>query len=438
VNRPATKPVEVAPPLPNDLESERIVLAALMQNHRHASEMFDTLDAKQFFDHRNGRIFKELHRLFEEGKPHDLASVVAELTDVGEDEVAGGVPYISSITDVSTVADDPAYHMDRIIRMMQLRSLAHTFEDGLRKALLRNASPSDLADTFIETVSQISRYAEQSAAKTDIEASKNLLTSFDTKTGNRRIFLGIPKVDEATCGFRDGELVIFTASPGAGKTFLALQAKREACRRGNHGLFCSAEMTAEHLIGRMLAGDSAVSYSKIRWPERMTNDEMRAIIQAAAAQCGDCRTIDGELSLPRIRMEARKMKAISVLYVDYDELVEVKGARDEWEEQRTLVRSLKSLAKELSIPVILVSQLRKPPRQDRASMPTLADLYGSGAKMKHSSFVLYVDRPFVRTLKGDETEAKIVLLKSRDGQMGIVRCWFNVKTLRFEQDVTAE
>jgi replicative DNA helicase len=428
---------EIAPPLPNDPQSEKIVLAALMQGHPQASEMFDTLDPKQFFDARHGNAFKELHRLFEEGKPHDLAALAAEIQDEGKEELVGGMPYLCTIDDISTVADNPAFHMDRIIRLMQLRSLAHAFDEGYRKAMTRNASPSDVADSFIETVSQISRYAEHSAAKTDLDASKNLLASFDRKLGNRRIFVGIPKVDEATCGFRDGELVIFTAAPGAGKTFLALQTKREACRRGNHGLFCSAEMTAEHLIGRMLAGESAVSYSKIRWPERLTNEETRAIIETAAKQCQECRTIDGELSLPRIRMEARKMKGISVLYVDYDELVEVKGAHDEWEEQRTLVRSLKSLAKELSIPVILVSQLRKPPRQDRASMPTLADLYGSGAKMKHSSFVLYVDRPFVRTLKGDETEAKIVLLKSRDGQMGIVRCWFNIRTLRFEQDAAS-
>ena len=117
--------------------------------------------------------------------------------------------------------------------------------------------------------------------------------------------------------------------------------------------------------------------------------------------------------------------------LDYDELIDVPG-KDEWEQQKTLTRAAKSLAIELDCVCILISQLRKPLASEDRAKPRLQSLYGSGAKAKHASIVLYVDRPFVRDLEGDETAAKIFILKSRDGQVGYADCLFNVKTLCFE------
>jgi len=110
---------------------------------------------------------------------------------------------------------------------------------------------------------------------------------------------------------------------------------------------------------------------------------------------------------------------------------------DEFDKQRAVIHCAKMLSVALWVPVIMISQLRKPLDAKEAKKPTLERLYGSGAKSKHSSFVLFVDREYVRELKGDETRARICILKARDGTLGEIPATFNLQTLRF-QDETAE
>jgi len=128
---------------------------------------------------------------------------------------------------------------------------------------------------------------------------------------------------------------------------------------------------------------------------------------------------------------------LECLILDYDELIEVPGEKgeNEFDLQRRLVRASKSLAMELRCPVILISQLRKALQGEDRKRPTLQRLYGSGAKAKHSSLVIYVDREYVRELRGDETHARIVVSKNRDGNIGSFEAKFNVRTLRFDSIV---
>ncbi len=255
-----------------------------------------------------------------------------------------------------------------------------------------------------------------------------------------RIFTDIDELDRLIGGFRSSELVIFTAETGVGKTLLAQQTRRRSCRDGRHTLFCSGEMRAQHLIARELATEAEVEHWKMRRPERITPDETSALLEAASHECVNCRILDGELSFARIRRVARQMKSrtgIDLVIVDYDELVEAPGD-SEWDQQRYIARAGKGLATELKCPVILISQLRKSLQGEDRKRPTLQRLYGSGAKAKHSSIVIYVDRPFVQELCGDETEARIVVAKNRDGKVGAIEARFNIKTLRFESVTKAQ
>ena len=193
-------------------------------------------------------------------------------------------------------------------------------------------------------------------------------------------------------------------------------------------------MRAQHLISRELATEAGIEHWKMRRPERMTDSDRSALVEASSHECSQCRILDGELSMARIRKLARQMNSqpgLDLIIVDYDELVEAPG-ETEFDQQRYIVREGKSLAIALKIPVIVISQLRKSLQGEDRKRPTLQRLYGSGAKAKHSSIVLYVDRPYVQELAGDETEARIVIAKNRDGKVGAIDARFNVKTLRFE------
>jgi replicative DNA helicase len=194
-------------------------------------------------------------------------------------------------------------------------------------------------------------------------------------------------------------------------------------------------MNRAHLASRELASVSGVMPIKMRRDDLLTPEDFDALVTAAAHQCKKCRILDGELSLPRIRRAARKMKArtgLDLLILDYDELIEAEG-KTEFEQQRTIARAAKSLAIELNCVVVLISQLRKPTAGEDAGKPTLQRLYGNAAKQKFASFVILADRPYVRELVGDEKEAKLQLLKSRDGKTGRIKATFNIKSLRFEE-----
>lgn len=126
-----------------------------------------------------------------------------------------------------------------------------------------------------------------------------------------------------------------------------------------------------------------------------------------------------------------RRRDLRLLVLDYDELIETDG-KDEFEQQKNLIRGARSMAMELCVPVIVISQLRKALQGEDRKRPTLQRLYGSGAKPKHSSIVIYIDRPFVQELQGDETAARIVILKNRDGRLRALDVKFNLASLRFE------
>ena len=250
-----------------------------------------------------------------------------------------------------------------------------------------------------------------------------------------KIYTDIPKLDAWTGGFREGELIVLTAETGTGKSLFAAQIRARACRDGYLALFCSGEMSRAHLASRELATASGVTPIKMRRDDLLTEEDFEALVTAASHQCKKCRILDGELSLSRIRRAARKMKArtgLDLLILDYDELIEAEG-KTEFEQQRVIARAAKSMAQELHCAVILISQLRKTTQGEDAGKPTLQRLYGNAAKQKFASFIVLADRPYARELEGDEKEAELQLLKSRDGKTGRIKATFNVKSLRFEE-----
>src|SRR5260370_6685839 len=173
----------------------------------------------------------------------------------------------------------------------------------------------------------------------------------------------------------------------------------------------------------------------MRRDDLLTEEDFEGLVTAASHQCKKCRILDGELSLPRIRRAARKMKAragLDLLVLDYDELIVVEG-KSEFEQQRVIARAAKSLAIELKCAVILISQLLKTTQGEDAGKPTLQRLYRNAAKQKFASFIILADRPYLRELVGNEKEAELQLLKTSDRKTGRSKATFNIKSLRFEE-----
>jgi replicative DNA helicase len=397
--------------------------------------LLDTLRPGDFFDTRHVELFSAMLALYGDGIEPDLLAVHDALIRTGKAETVGGISYLSSISDGIPLAGDMMHAARRLRQMAVYRQAIHAAHAIEELAFEQAESPLKFLDGAIERLSALARDMEsaQDDGLTHFDAASRALMELGQDSGPK-IYTGVDQLDRIIGGFRPGELVIITAETGSGKTLLAQQTRARACRDGFHSLFCSGEMLAPHLKRRELAAAADVAPSKMRREDLLTSEDRRALIEAAAHECKRCRILDGELELSRIRRAARKMKkhsGLDCLILDYDELIEAPG-KDEFDQQRNLVRAAKSLGMELRCAVVLISQLRKPLSGEDAARPTLQRVYGSGSKTKHASIVILADRQYVRELQGDETEAQIFILKNRDGRTGRVKATFNIHKLRFD------
>lgn len=422
------------PHIPQNIEAERIVLGAILTGAGEWEAVLDRLEPTDFFDTRHQVIFRALKGRYERSEPIDHVLVSDSLKADAQLEQCGGIAYLASLGDQMPRKLNIEPHGEAILASAKRRELIRTMERIQQMALSGQESALFVLDHAQECISAIRRRDEaDDESVTYREAGMKYLETIGLAPGPR-IFTGVWGVDEKTGGFRGGELIIITAETGTGKTVFAQQTRRVSCCRGQHTLFASGEMKAAHLIARELAAEARIEQWKTRRPEKLGPHELEALVTQIERECKICRILDGELTLARIRRTARAMARqgnLSMVVIDYDELVDVPG-KDEWEQQRVLARAAKSLGMELNCPVLLISQLRKVLTGEDRQKPTLQRLYGSGAKAKHSSIVIYVDRRYVQDLEGEETEANIYILKSRDGQVGRIPARFNVRTLRFE------
>lgn len=422
--------------LPHDDLMERAVLGAILAGHSQSAELLDTLKPADFFHHWHRKIVESILALHEAGSRPDLLAVHDELARKDESEAAGGIGYVASLCEGIALKSDVLYVLRGLRRMAAFRKAIDLAENVKRLAVEQAGSVESLLDSAVEKFSSLARdleSTEDDGTPYFDSASQALAVA---REGSRlKIYTDVDKLDQWTGGFRDSELVVLTAETGTGKSLFAAQIRARACRDGYLALFCSGEMSRTHLSSRELATESAVLPLKMRRDDLLTPEDFEALVTAASHQCKKCRILDGELSLPRIRRAARKMKAragLDLLILDYDELIEAEG-KTEFEQQRIIARAAKSLAIELKCAVILISQLRKTTQGEDAGKPTLQRLYGNAAKQKFASFIILADRPFVRELVGDEKEAELQLLKSRDGKTGRIKATFNIKSLRFEE-----
>jgi len=423
-------------PLPHDDLMERAVLGAILAGHRQAGELLDTLKCADFLHDSHRMIVTSMLALYEAGTHPDLLAVHDDLVRNNDIEKAGGVAYVASLLDGIALQSDVLYVLRGLRRMASFRQAVHLAENIQQLAMEQAGSAESLLDSAVEKFSSLARDLESTEddGTPYFDSAKEALSV--AREGTRlKIYTDIDKLDQWTGGFREGELVVLTAETGTGKSLLAAQIRARACRDNCHALFCSGEMSKAHLASRELATVSGVTPIKMRRDDLLTDEDFKALVNAASHQCKKCRILDGELSLSRIRRAARKMKGrsgLELLILDYDELIEAEG-KTEFEQQRVIARTAKSLAIELKCAVILISQLRKTTAGEDAGRPTLQRLYGNAAKQKFASFIILADRPYVRELVGDEKEAELQLLKSRDGKTGRIKATFNIKSLRFEE-----
>ena len=419
--------------IPHDLDAERAVLGSILLDASLLDVALDTLAREDFFSQGNRLVWDGMLGLVARNATIDLVTLTAAMRDDLALEKAGGASGLAALLDGVPAGSRTA--LKEYCGIVREKSLQRRILNAARNVVARTIQGTDgaraLADFAVAEFLEIDA-RDSGAARSYQQAAKDLLEAL--QGGKlKRVFVGIGEVDKTLGGFLPGELVLYTAETGVGKTLLAAQTRRRACKDGLHTLFASGEMDAEHLLARELATATGVEHWKMRQPEHLEREDWKSLTAAARHQCDRCKILDGELTMGRIAAAARRMKAeggVDLVVIDYDELVEAPG-REEIEQQAAVARGAKSLAATLGPPVILISQLRKLLTGEDRKRPSISRLYGSGAKAKHASIILYVNRDYVQAFTGPETKAEIFILKSRDGRTGKKDCYFNIQSLTF-------
>ncbi len=433
-------------PLPHNLEAERCVLGAVIVDNSHLQAVLEKgLKSEEFFLPQHREIFEAILQLDESHSPVDSVTLGDYLNRRGRLEAAGGNAYVATIGDGMPRVTNVEHYARIVKEKALLRQLAHTAHAIQEQAL----EAEEDADTILDRAeSSIFQLAEERVRAGFIGVKELVRENFDRLTrifteGKRITGLstGYHQLDNLTAGLQPSELIILASRPSMGKTALALNiAENVALRGGDPVAIFSLEMSKESLLLRLLASQARIDAHKFR-TGHLARDDWRKMTESLARLAEAPLWIDdsGSAMVMEMGAKARRLKrdkGLSLVIVDYLQLVAARGRfSNRNEEVTSITRGLKGLAKELKVPVMVLSQLtRAPEREERR--PQLADLRESGAIEQDADVVFFIHRPNI--YKPDETpeeraKAEIIIAKQRNGPTDRLNFVFLNTFTRFEE-----
>ena len=426
--------------MPQSEESERAVLAAVLLDPRLLAAVSGRLRPEDFFAERHRAIFASMIELQESGSSIDLRTLQARLEQKREIDGVGGLAYLAGLdVDLPDLG-----RFDSYVEIVKERSVRRRLIDVCRDVT------RDCLDGGLDAPSALAR-AEQAVLSLGEEAIRRgfvplarileeTLEMLEESPGKglTGISSGFLDLDRLTHGLGRGSLIIVAGRPGMGKTTFALNVAEHAAIRQQKtvGVF-SLEMGQQELALRILASESEVKFGKLR-SGLYSQAEAVKLIDTMKTISRSPLFIDDSAAptILEVASKARRLKAekdLSLLVIDYLQLMQAGGRFENRNlEIAAITRSFKQLAKELDIPVILISQLsRQPERRGGDHRPQLSDLRESGAIEQDADVVLFVYRDIVYNEEADAREAELIVGKNRNGETGTVNMVFFGETTRF-------
>src|SRR5216683_3004574 len=434
-------------PLPQNLEAERSILGAILLDNHALNAAIENLKPEDFFLEQHRRVFNQMIALGENQQAIDLVTLTESLHRVGELESSGGAPYLAALADGMPRVSNVEHYARIVKEKALLRNLIHAThniqqrafegEDGA-DAILDNAESSIFA--LAEDRVKAGLIPIKAIVRENWERLDKIASEGKSVTG---VSTGYGYLDRLTSGFQSSELIILAARPSQGKTALALNlAENIAINAGLPVAIFSLEMSKESLLQRLVSAVARIDGQAFRRGrmERAVRNEMNDALQrieAAPLWIDD----SGSISVLEIGAKARRLqrdKPLSLLIVDYLQLITARGRfGNRQEEVASISRALKGLAKELQIPVLVLSQLtRAPEREERG--PQLSDLRESGAIEQDADVVMFIYRPNwgKMDLSSEERDqAEVIIAKQRNGPTDKVRFVFKSRQTRFEESL---
>jgi replicative DNA helicase len=430
---------------PQNIEAEQSILSAILIDNNTLLDVIELLAAEDFYKTSHQKIFAAIVDLFDKGEPIDLVTLANNLDESGHLEDIGGATYLARLVDAVPLAVNARHYAKIVHDKAALRKLIAN-ANAIAKRCFKDEGDVDEVIDFAET--SIFEISEKKSQQAFYPLSKLILKNIETleeKQGNRSLVTGVPMgftlLDNMTSGLQNSDLIILAARPSMGKTALALNIARNAAVEANVPVAVfSLEMSKEQLSLRMLCAEARLDSSRLRGGFFSMEDWHRLTDSAGVLSESPIYIDDTpNLTAMEIRAKARRLKMdknIGLVIIDYLQLMQGRGTAERRDlEISEISRALKALAKELSLPVLALSQLNRMLEQRNDKRPRLSDLRESGALEQDADVVAFIYRD--ELYNTDENNPKkgtadIILAKQRNGPVGEVTLAFLNSYTRFE------
>lgn len=433
---------------PQDIEAEKSLLGAILISDQAFPDLLSVVRAEDFYDPRHAAIFAGMNSLYAKHRPIDLMTLTAELKEQKALKSVGGSPYLTELTNFVPTASHADAYAEIVAQAALRRKLIQVGTDIASAVYDNNGKIEELVGEAEQKLFAVSN----KTVKTDYSALGDLLIdAYDrieelhkNKGALRGLKTGFRDLDSKTAGFQKGDLIIIGARPAMGKTTFAQNlAYNVATRNGETKgvLFFSMEMAKNEIVDRMISDIAGVDAWKIRTGN--VSDEDFAKIGDALGDMNEVPLyIDDTSSMTIYDLSNKARRAvhdhnIAMVIVDYLQLIQgsdrYKGNRVQ--EVTEISRGLKTLARELEIPVIALAQLSRGVTGRDDPRPVLSDLRESGSIEQDADLVMFLHRPDYYKQNNDDfvptNITELILAKHRHGPVGKVELYFHPELLRF-------
>jgi replicative DNA helicase len=429
---------------PQNLDAEESVLGAILLDNTALDRVATMLQPDDFYRESHRRIFRAMQALADRSEPADLITLGEMLRTRGELADVGGASYLAELAERVPTAANVAHYARMVRDKAVLRNLISTATSIAE----RGFAGQDVKELLDRAEQEIFSLSDREVRPAFVRLDGLLNSTFDTIERlyeQKQAVTGVPTgfldLDRLTAGLQPSDLIIVAGRPSMGKTALCMNIAENAALKADVGVaIFSLEMSKEQLAMRMLCSQAHVDLKRVR-TGHLNDDEFRRLAEAASSLSEAKIYIDDTpaLTVLELRAKARRLSRdasanLKLVIVDYLQLMRSSEGKDSREQEISEIsRSLKALAKELSLPVIALSQLNRQVENRHPPKPRLADLRESGAIEQDADVIAFIYREEVYD---EDTPrkgiAEIIVAKQRNGPLGNVDLAFLREFTRFE------
>lgn len=428
--------------MPNDIDSERSVLGAILLNNECINIVYEKIKNSEYFYRTNNReIYDAMCTLLKADTPIDMVTLSSELIKRGMLENVGGITYLTELTGTVPSVANVEHYVDIVVEKYKLRRLISDLGKSVSECYGSVHDSKEIIEGAESSLFNISMNNEASklshVSETVNDVYEEIRQIYLNHGKTRGVPTGFYEIDQMTGGLQPANLIIIAGRPSMGKTSLAMNMAAHAAMVEKKSVaFFSLEMSRNDLLMRLIGTAAAVDGNKIRSGELEAEDWER-IYDATELLNNSKLYIDDttQIGVTEIRSKCRRIKDLALVVIDYISLMATENKESRQQEVSLLSRQLKGLARTLNVPVIVLSQLNRSVTSGRKNhTPMLSDLRESGAIEQDADLVMLVHRPGYYQDEDEDVDknlAQIIIAKQRNGSTGTVELTWKPELTQF-------